>query len=283
MIKADTRLRLEIRKALIELNQNSGDGNEQVHAFRKKLKELRAFIRLLDSNWVKNKHFNFVLRDLSRMISPLRDGLIYLETLDKVLVTKNLNTTHFEKLKNELREAYEIEYQKIIIDEDMLGKISKFLKENFSLPEDYYNAPIPMKSIHKSLRRLYSKSRDLWKNDFDAYTDDDLHEFRKRCKYLMYALRSIASYNPFFINILAANLDDLTEELGLDRDLYNLSNMVNKNKMLVEDANRYQLLSAISEMRKVHQEQIVPLSELIFLYRPKKLVKKLFTLKTTPD
>jgi hypothetical protein len=67
---------------MVELAEDNGD----VHALRKRVKDLRSLLRLLNASEDKRwfRRLNARLRDLSKPLAPLRDAEAVLEALDRL-------------------------------------------------------------------------------------------------------------------------------------------------------------------------------------------------------
>ena len=185
----------QIEKATSELNNADGIGvGEAVHQARKRFKKTRAVIRLVRHSLGKktykqeNKHF----RNLGRSIADLRDGEVLIETLDNLTTRfEDEVTSDFTHIRRELRVDYRQQYQRII-DKDILVSVIDELKDSTKKINAWKIKSNDWSAMDKSFRQVYKRGYKDLDRVISKPTAENLHEWRKRIKYLRYQLQILS-------------------------------------------------------------------------------------------
>lgn len=233
------------------IDEKSGNYDELVHSLRKKIKNLRAILKLLRSE-VKNDFYkknNFLLRDINRRSASIRNyfALINLvqsnlkeqqdiklkETLDLLLTRLN---SDFENIRNNTDYSTLFNHYKI-----QLQKYSQHLNDL-----DFSNSRFG--KMKNGLIKIYSEGKDLQTLCTSEPGNDNLHEWRKSVKefyYIMYSL--IPVWKPVFI-AFTKEVKTLSDILGDVNDYFELEHYI---KTLTDNpfdfTNLYQLIESNSK------------------------------------
>ena len=269
----------QIGKAIAELSAVDELGiDEAVHQARKRLKKTRAVVRLVrDSLGSQYKQENARFRDLGRSLSSLRDAKVQIETVDNL-------TAHFSDiaapeiftdLRRELRVDYRREYQRVS-DEDILNLVKNQLKDakpeidRWSIDSDGWSA------VAKSLKRVYQRGYQGLHRALSEPTAENLHEWRKRVKYLRYQLRIL---HPIWSEMMAEWVDrthELSDYLGEDHDLAVLQKFVLAQPERFDRENTLKMLTTLSDRRQTElQSAAIFLGKRIYTEKPKDYVNRL--------
>lgn len=202
---------------------------ESVHLIRKRLKFLRAFVKLTQycSERDQYKEINILFRDCGRQISDCRDahvrGLLltefsqtksdgsYFPYLKKLI---NLNNTQTEEIENQLLSGTSV------FDELISGLTCEPVLNYFSsLKPD-------TDSLLSGCARCYKKSYNAFHSELTNHEADLLHEWRKRTKDLQYQLEVMAEPVPTDLPPSLDEVSELCEVLGRINDLFMLSEWI---------------------------------------------------------
>lgn len=207
-----------------EIKQLAGEAPDQlvesVHLIRKRLKFLRAFVKLTQfCSYEHNyKPSNYILRDTGRTVSDCRDAHVrgmLLEEFSEHELTKDL--------VDELAEINGSVARKI--ETNLLtgrSVFDKIISEISSVElNDYFESLDPdANCLIDGLALGYKKSYRAFHSELKSHEADLLHEWRKRTKDLQYQLEALLSSFPNQIPITYEDVCELCEKLGRINDLF---------------------------------------------------------------
>ena len=131
-------------------------------------------------------------------------------------------------------------------------------------------------AIASGLRRVYRRGLRGYHRAREDRTTEDLHEWRKRVKYLRYQMEALTPLQPVLIGGLATELDRLGELLGDDHDLAVLSELVRSNPLEFDDARQRWLLAALAYERRVAlQREAFMIGEALYSERPRQFTHRI--------
>ena len=265
----------QIDKAVKELSdvENLGVG-KAVHQTRRRLKKIRAVIRIVRHSLGK-KTFdreNQDFRDLGRKLSGLRDGEVIIETLDN-LITHSSNGTATEKFANihrQLQVDYRQEYQNTV-DNNSLTIVKQELKDAKKRIERWKIKPDRWSAIDESFKQVYKRGyRDL-SEAMSQPSVENLHEWRKRVKYLRYQLQIIS---PIWLELIDRWVDltkNLTDYLGEDHDLAVLKEYISSQPERFDREHNLELLISLCDYRRQQlQSAAFLLGRKIYVEKPQR-------------
>lgn len=233
------------------IGEKDGDYDELVHSLRKKIKNLRAILKLLRSE-VKNDFFkknNFLLRDINRRSASIRNyfALINLvqsnlkeqqdiklkETLDLLLTRLN---SDFENIRDNTDYSTLFNHYKT-----QLQKYNQHLND-IDISNNRFS------KIKNGLIKIYSEGKDLQALCIHDPSNDNLHEWRKSVKEFYYIIYSfIPIWKPVFI-AFTKEVKTLSDILGDVNDYFELEHYI---KTLTDNpfdfTNLYQLIESSSK------------------------------------
>lgn len=268
--------------AVDHLRPSHGDDlDERIHGARKRMKRLRGLIRLVrdEVGYFAYRQENVVLRNTARTISGARDAWVHVETLRELRAGYEdlLHEETFAKAERWLLRRHQAEMDAVAGD-PIFGAIvnlgaARYRFDNFPVEEaiaDDYSA------IAGGLRRVYKRGRKKFKHSTDSRSVEDLHEWRKRAKYLRYQMEALEPLQPRLIGSLADELNELGDLLGDDHDLAELAQTIADNPQSVRDERERWLLVALAyERRQDLQQRALQLGTALYSERPKDFVDRM--------
>ncbi|MBL6445840.1 CHAD domain-containing protein [Fulvivirga sp. 29W222] len=239
----------QVQRAYNMLNSTqSSDRHEIIHELRKTFKILRAIFRLIKDEIGKSeyKKENIFYRDLGRQISEIRDKTAVIETMEQLQsqYSKEFSTDLFgPPIKYQLQERRKLEnnYVKNNIPGYLKSQIDNKLKEGHR-----WNLSVKaFDQIAPSLKRVYKKGQISLKIAKASRATEDLHEWRKRVKYLRYQIDTLSRIWPGIMGSLEDELHDLSNLLGFDHDLSIVQKQISDNLVVFENPVDKALVMAI--------------------------------------
>lgn len=197
------------------------EASEAIHGARKDLKKLRTLLRLLRDELPKKVYAAEAerYREAGRLLSPLRDAEVKLETLEALAEAA-------PGLPPEATEAWRLILAR---DREAAGDTAPDRAaeaEAIALIEagrdgiEGWEVRNAWKAIGPGLERAYRRGRQRMRVARDKRDDDEAwHEWRKRAKDLWYAQLLLAGAWPQVIEPAAEEAHRLSETLGDHHDL----------------------------------------------------------------
>lgn len=210
---------------------------ESVHLIRKRLKFLRAFVKLTQfcSNEQHYKPVNYILRDCGRTISDCRDahvrGLLLTElapnaSASSILVEKltGLNDLTTKDIEENLRADS-------VFDELVSAISGSEIMRYVDSLEPY------AESLASGYTLGYEKSYHAFHSELKSHEADLLHEWRKRTKDLQYQQEVLLDSIPAQLSPSYEEVAALCEVLGRINDIFMFLEWLDsvQEKILAED------------------------------------------------
>lgn len=245
-------------------------GEDGIHEARKATKRLRALVRLVrcelgDEGYALE---NQCYRDASQRLSGLRDAVVLVETLDRLVESwgKDVPKSRFAPVRAGLVERRERASGQVAVGEAIadLAQARERL-EHWNLQCQGWEG------IRAGLQRIYARGRRAFAAAYLLPSDAAFHDWRKQVKYLWYHTQILQNIWPPVMQALAEELDQLGELLGQDHDLAVL------RAVLAEfpQADVLVLERRIDEVRSQLQTRARLLGERIYLERPRAFTRRL--------
>ena len=213
----------EVERAMGFLRPEDGS-LPNVHECRKTFKRLRALLRLMrDSIGIRRyKKQNRFVRDLGRRLSDWRDREVMVVTVDHLL-KKNADDLHLVQPLQRLREQFVVERDAALEGEN-LREVAEATAGDLAAMNGWIDRwPIAKEEgfclIEVSLARTYRRARSGFATAKKRPTDENLHECRRRVKYLWTQCCILELLAPKSIKSRAKKLKRLSDLFGDDHDL----------------------------------------------------------------
>jgi CHAD domain-containing protein len=229
--------------------------DEAVHDARKRLKRVRAILRMVRPAIKKSRYRkeNNELREIARPLSSLRDAQTLIETLEKVS-----QDAAVEPLRQELATR-----KHSLDDAAPLDAATSSIQKALRRVSRWTRLPDQWPSIGKGLKRSYRQARQAFADAIREPTTAKRHEWRKQVKYLRYQLQILGCERK--LDEQVAQLDKLGDLLGEDHDFAVLI------QTLAIDPN---LRETIDRRRNELLQESQKLAERIFQDSPKNFARR---------
>lgn len=209
---------IDTRQEISTLAVNApGNMVEAVHLIRKRLKFLRAFVKLVQFNTNNDyKDVNVILRDSGRLISDCRDAHVRTILLDEMTQDKSPLPMIEEFKKTNFKETQRVENE--LLKNDIFNRVVSNLTEKKLI--DYFSGlENDLDSLLSGFCRCYEKSYHAFHYELISHEADLLHEWRKRTKDLQYQLEVLHQILPDELSVSLIEVSELCEILGQINDL----------------------------------------------------------------
>jgi len=199
---------------------------EAVHEVRKNIKQLRALLRLVRSAMKQSdyKGCSELLREAAGCLAAARDTHVTLSALDGLAgqLESQVSPPSFRVLKNTLAtdcHRRQAELCRAHVPEKVDCLLRKFSRELASVELKHSG----WRAIGPGLHRSYREGRQGYDLARRSETPRHFHQWRKRAKDLFYQIGLLRRIWPEQMCAAQAELEQLTEYLGNDHDLFLLT------------------------------------------------------------
>lgn len=215
----------QLDHAIRELTDGGIDRHTGVHQARKRLKKLRALLRLARKSLAGSYgRENAFLRDTARQLSKVRDAEALVESTDAL--KKRFNSQLPPETYNAVRKALVARRQFISGEQvDLDARVSEVVAElrtAHDRVETWFLKAHGFKAIGPGFRKIYQRGRKAMKQAYAKPTDERFHEWRKRAKDHWYHTRLLKQIWPELMEARQGALKELSDVLGDDHDLVGL-------------------------------------------------------------
>ncbi len=270
----------------------SGQVDAAVHEARKAMKRLRAVLRLIRSEIGDDAYRweNTVLRDAARSVAPIRDGVVMVNTVDRIRerYEGQIAEESFAELRAALVGRSDRLRRRVLDDREIIPGVIRTLRSarvrysSWPVESDdpmvlYGRSPIPhaFESIAPGLGRTYGRGRKEMARAIAHPTAANFHLWRKRAKYLRHQAEILQPLWPDAVGGLAQSLEQLGEWLGDDHDLAILLKLISDIPELCPDMRERSFLAALAQHRRAElQMASISLGSRIYAERPNQFVSR---------
>ena len=256
---------------------NLADG---IHEARKHFKRVRAVLRL-GRGALPDKTYrreNAFFRDQGRILSPVRDSAVYIETFDMLRRRYGAQMTDksFIRLRHSLVRGHRTLLRNVAEDEGMLSMVTESLREARLGVQDWNFSAEGFPLFARGLRRIYGRGRVERRAAYAQPTTENFHAWRKRVKYLWYHFQILQPIWPGLLKVLARESDLLADRLGKEHDLAMLQESSYVRALQGASGGSAELLASIvSSERSRQRRAAVPVAARIYVERPGRFVTRL--------
>ncbi len=249
--------------------------HDSVHAARKALNKARAALRLLRSTFSDDdyRRYDIALRDAGRSLSPLRDAYIMLNTLEsffdvgKDAVLRDAEATrlrsaietHLANMRTKILHPHALAHCIELIDASRARGTRQEIEEAST------------EVMQAGLRRVYRSARKAFMAAREERTDQSLHTWRKKAKYLRTAAAVLRTGQSRRLHETEKAADDIANWLGKDHDLVALREFVIDSGLLGAGAP-HPLFKRIEQRRQKFQRKALAAGEKLFRHKPNRFV-----------
>ncbi|RLQ86895.1 CHAD domain-containing protein [Notoacmeibacter ruber] len=211
----------QLRKAAESIREGD-DLEEAVHDLRKRMKKVRALLRLVRPGLEKTYQIeNKACRDVARPFSEIRDAQVLPTTIARLRDVFAAND-EARQLFKPLEAWGDAHRQEILDDADLKERRQEAADTIEKIRERFHEIELdcaPEKALRKGVAKSYGRARDGLSEAIVSSDAELLHDWRKRLKYHWYHMRLLRDIWPDAMDTRIAALDRLTDILGTDHDL----------------------------------------------------------------
>ena len=267
--------RKQIDKAREGLTARDGAAFEDVvHDARKRLKRLRAVVRLVRDELGQREYRreNVRFRDAARPLSEVRDARALLEALDKV---KERFTDEAPVSWQPLHEALRQREQQIGRDVQQGDAIHDAVAVLDDARDRVKQWAVGggFSALAGGLKQSYRRGRRAHACAAKEPTTENLHEWRKRVKDLWHHVEILQPARPEVLDELAERTHELADLLGDDHDLAVMQGLIGEGIVAPGDAAAVRPL--LESRRAELQAAALARGEELYRERPKAFVARL--------
>lgn len=244
---------------------------EDVHELRKRLKEIRALLRLLRGPLGQPRfaEWNGRLRDMARGLSGQRDAEAMLETWERLRQEKTLQaltTDSQATVSRRLRARIPVQPAAA---EQGHGAVAEELDRVRRALRGASLSNRGFRLLGVGLSKTYSDGRKALRRLRRSRTDNELrHAWRKRVKDHWYQTRLLRDIWPQAMALRCQQLQRLSDLLGDDHDLALLEQLLSSQPRLFGGPRILrQIQQAVAERRRALLDQALPLGERLYAER----------------
>lgn len=268
------RLTLEqIDRALEQLHNPDDQPQEAVHDARKRLKKIRAVLRLVRDT-IGEERFekeNVCFRDAGRLLAPVRDSAVNIETVDTLTnrFREQLVPGVFSSLRTQLENYAAMVCQQYVVEQRALEKTAAVIQSARMRVGEWTDIEDDFSTLYKGLKRVYKRGCKGLHRAYDDPSGENFHEWRKRVKYLWYQTRILRLIWPNMQKTFADELHTLANYLGDEHDLFELQQALTQQEPFrIEEHTREILFALITERQEELRQAARPLGERIYVEKP---------------
>lgn len=262
--------------------REEGDIHEGVHNARKRLKRVRAVLRLVrdDIGAERFEAENVFLRDCGRELADVRDAKVAIETLDALVeqLGPGLELNTFGSIRRLLVESFEETADRILVVERRHKRVAAALESSAGRIQLWPIGADRFETIAPGIRRVYRRGR---KRRDEAYADpsfERFHEWRKRVKYLWNQVHVLETLVPRMMTPLSESLERIADLVGDSTDLAELALWVRDDESAAPDPRTRQLLLDVIATRRAALRALArPVADEVWSERPGDFVDRLAT------
>jgi CHAD domain-containing protein len=242
-----------------------------VHETRKCLKRLRATVRLARDELGDEvyRRENAAFRDAGGRLGGARDSEVLLETLDAL--TDSHPDDRFEPFKRTLVGEHGAAQRRL--DEGAaIAEVQAELRRARARVGDWPLEREGHDALAPGFKRIYRRGRRAYRDARQEPSTENLHELRKRAKYLWYAAQIVRPASPKKMRRLARRAHELSDLIGEDHDLALLAERADR---LADETAAGELAVLVERRRAELQREAMVLGRRVFRKKPRKLARAL--------
>ncbi len=268
---------LEEARAELHANENR---DVRIHRIRKSFKKFRALLQLVREG-LDRDHFvqaNTGIRDAGRLISPLRDSRVLIDTLEDLWEEYYdfLAEVVFVRIRNQLKDRHEQLSWELLEKGAVLEEVLIHVMEQMRPLRHWKLAHADFEAFSEGLRGVYKNGRKLMNVAWKDSSPEQLHEWRKKVKQLYYQCGFLNELWPEMMQVYENSLGELQDLLGKDHDLALLSHSFDMDPELCPDPKRKHILQhLIMQERRALQQRFWPLGYQLYHEQPALFAQRL--------
>ena len=254
----------QLDRALHELSTAST--SEAVHQVRKRMKKVRALLRLVRKSFPAYAEENAALRDIQKSLGPLREAKVALDTL--ALLQEGADVSRRSVLEAERAfRTHRLQVATPAWTLQTLERVHKDMERVRARAHRWQLETSDFDAVAGGLGKTYRRARKRMRAAYDDPSAEAFHEWRKRVKYHLLQVRLLRNAWPTEMKARREALDELKDSLGEAHDCVDFERLL--KQLEVSSMARKELLAVAKEARSARRIHAKPLGELAFA-EPKK-------------
>lgn len=226
---------------------------EGIHQARKRIKELRALVRLVrEPLGERYQQENRRFRNINRRLSAVRDAGALVEAWDELagVMPEHFNTEGTQAVRKRLALRAQDGGQTV---GELHGILGEALGDLAAAEAEVTDWPLAGKGFalyRGGLRRSFSGGRKALAAAFELASDERLHDWRKQVKDHWYHTLLLRALWPDAFDLRANRLKQLSELLGQDQDLGMLQRLLKQEPVLFGGKSQQEQIMALTGERR---------------------------------
>lgn len=254
--------------------------HQGIHQARKSLKRARAIVRLVRDplGQANYREANVCYRDAARKVSALRDLAAMMETLEKISQRYRGQAVlrGIEACRADLIRLQQVALKAFREDNLARAEAVATLQNGLATRPTWDQSDDSFAWISSSLQRVYRRGRRAMQRCEQDPDTHELHQWRKRVKYLCHQLQVLHLCWPQLLDPVAEEFHRLSDFLGDDHDLAVLNQMIEEEQLMAgRIPGKRQLQRSIEHYRHYLQSQLFPLGARLYQATPKTFTRQL--------
>lgn len=215
---------------------------ESTHITRKRLKLLRAFLKLLKKcvDADRLKQLNVTFKNWGQSLSELRDVHVHRMFIENITVNSSIELA--PKILNKIKEiaSYQVDQleNQLVVKDETFKNLELQISSHSSLKTFIHSNTFDSECILEGFKISFRKSHQAFKKAEVSELSEAFHEWRKRLKDVQYQSALIRSQQTRF-NISEPDLERICETLGKDQDLNNFIHWLHALNLKPKSVNRW--------------------------------------------
>ena len=257
---------------------SSRRADETVHETRKRLKRLRACVRVARDAIGEETYEreNSAFRIAGQRISGPRDAHVLLETLDALTerFADELPEGTTASLRARLEAEKDAATESLRDEHGAMAATLLMVEHGLSRTTTWTFERDGFDALSPGLQRIYRRGRKAMKAARKEPSAENLHAWRKRVKDLWHATEIVCSADPERLERFAARAHKLSGQLGDHHDLHVLREYVEAHpQWFADDAARQALLAVIDRRSRRLCEKALACGRKLYKTKPKRFVR----------
>lgn len=251
--------------------------NLAVHEMRKTFKRMRALVRFyVDYPDEFPPEYRNQIKYFGRSFSVMRESFVNIQIFERIAAENYLvQERKIKAAREKLADKNKTLIEKGFFEAEGYLPIQNFGKLLARQLESFQLGQPSLVQFVLQLEVSYDESYGLYNQISTGSAPELLHELRKKMKRLMYQYDFIRYMHPRFFKSKTFQLNNITEQLGVDHDLFIFLNEL-KSGAYDFDVEEFKILeNKISHQREINHVKLFPRLKQFFSESPEIFNQKL--------
>jgi len=254
--------------------------NLAVHEMRKTFKRMRALLRFYKAFPEEfSPDFNIQIKYFGKALTHLRESYVNLQIFERITAG---NTMLPERKIRVARELF-AEKNREVVEKGFFAAegCDTIMKFTGALSTQMVDVSLPLPSQLQFIAELensYFESYQIYQELTVFSNPEMIHELRKKLKQLYYQFDFIRYVHPRFFRLKTYHLNNITEQLGEDHDLFVFLTNLLENRYEFSDSELEILENQIQHLREINRKKMFPKLKQFFTESPEVFNQKIQTI-----